>query len=215
MPPFWYEPTASQESAAVQETLCSPADDPPAGTGTGRITHDEPFQTSENRPLVSSPTARQALAAGQATAFSRPPPAAGAGTGWIFHAEPFQRSASRAGAPVPFADSPIAVHAVVPEHATAPRSLFVAPAGAGGSACVQALPSQRSATGTKSPPEALLPTATHHCALRHFTPSRSSVAFPSGTVRTVQCDPFQVSANSPKPRKTHRSQVPCRKVVSR
>ena len=76
VPPLLYVPTASQESAAVQEMPFSPANDPPAGTGTGRITHDEPFQTSENRPLLSLPTARQACAAGQATAFSTPPPAA-------------------------------------------------------------------------------------------------------------------------------------------
>ena len=90
MLPFWYVPTASQRSAAGQEMPFSPANDPQAGTGTGRTTHDEPFQTSENRPLLSLPTARQASAAGQATAASSLPPAAGTGTRWVFHAEPFQ-----------------------------------------------------------------------------------------------------------------------------
>jgi hypothetical protein len=69
--PFWYEPTASQESAAAQETSLSPANDPPAGTGIGLTTHDEPFQTSENRPLLSLPTARHASAAGHARAWDR------------------------------------------------------------------------------------------------------------------------------------------------
>ena len=168
VPPLLYVPTASQESAAVQEMPFSPANDPPAGTGTGRITHDVPFQTSENRPFLSLPTARQASAAGQATAASTPWPADGAGTGWIFQAEPFQRSASRLGVPPPFSDSPIAVHAAVPEHATAVKALVVAPAGTGGLACVQALPFQRSTTGPAPP----APTATHQCAVRHCTPYR-------------------------------------------
>ena len=147
VPLISYEPTASQESAAVQEMPFSAAKDPPAGTWTGRVTHDEPFQTSENRPVPSLPTARQAPAVGQATADSRPPPPAGMGTGWMLHAEPFQRSASSLGVPVPIADEPTAVHAAVPEHATAARSLVVAPTGTGGLTCVQELPFQRSATG--------------------------------------------------------------------
>ena len=73
--------------------------------------------------------------------------------------------------PEPFPESPIAVHAVVPEHATAVSALIVAPAGTGGVACLQARPFQRSATGTKSLPEVpMVPTATHHRALRHCTP---------------------------------------------
>lgn len=43
----------------------------------------------------------------------------------------------------------------------------------------------------------MAPTATHQCALRHCTPYRqASSGF--GSVRTVQRDPFQVSANWPK-----------------
>jgi hypothetical protein len=129
------------------------------------------------------------------------PSAAGAGTGWTFHAEPFHRSASGRGAPRPLANEPTAVHALVPEHATADSPLVVAPAGTGTLACAQPLPFQRSATGTElTSPDGLLPTPAHHRADRHATPSTSAPACPPGTARTVHRDPFQVSANSPKPR---------------
>src|SRR3984957_19262937 len=44
----------------------------------------------------------------------------------------------------------------------------------------------------------MAPTATHQCALRHFTPYRVTSPDPPGTARAVQCDPFQVSANVPR-----------------
>ena len=184
----------------MQETPFSSAADPPAGTGTGRITHDEPFQTSENRPLLSLPTARQASAVGQATAFSTPPPADGAGIRLDLpgRAVPALGQQGRACGALR-RTQPIAVHAVVPEHATAASSLIVAPAGTGGLACVQALPFQRSATGTKSLPESRCcrpPRTTARCGTARLTGRASSGC---GTVRTVQRDPFQVSANWPKP----------------
>jgi hypothetical protein len=43
----------------------------------------------------------------------------------------------------------------------------------------------------------MVPTAMHHRALRQFTSYRWARPFPSGTVRAVQWDPFQVSANVP------------------
>ena len=46
----------------------------------------------------------------------------------------------------------------------------------------------------------MVPTATHHRALGHCTPYRYASPFPFGTARTVQRDPFQVSANVPKPK---------------
>ena len=59
----------------------------------------------------------------------------------------------------------------VPEHATAASWFIVAPARAGGLACVQALPFQRSATGAESSPESpMLPTAAHQRALRQLAP---------------------------------------------
>ena len=174
----------------------------PAGTETGRIRHLDPFQTSENRPRGSLPTARQAFTREQATASSMLPSAAGAGTGWTFHPEPFHRSASGRGAARPLANEPTAVHALVPEHATADSPLVVAPAGTGTLACAQPLPFQRSATGTElTSPDGLLPTPAHQRAepARHPRRCQHRPVRPAPPAQSSR-DPFQVSANSPKPR---------------
>src|SRR5947209_9752304 len=93
------------------------------------------------------------------------------GVGWIVHAAPFQASTSGA-VDVDPSEEPTAVQAVAAEHETPSSVLDVLPGGVRVAWIVQLRPSQRSASGSVTPPVDVLPkpTAVHAVADEHDTP---------------------------------------------
>src|SRR5579863_8054295 len=158
------------------------------------IAQDDPFQTSAQLPLLSEPTASQAVAAGHETALScavvEP---LGAGTVCSVQAVPFHCSANGVWFPPESVQNPTAVHAFTDAHETLVRKLCTAPAGFGVDWTAQLVPFHRRASETSVDPlPTASPTAVHAFAPLQETPDRALLAA-LGIVPTIQFLPSQVS----------------------
>ena len=157
-------PVAVHAAAAVQDTPSSWLT-VLAVLGVLWMAQPDPFQTSarvaESGPVNESPTASQAVAAGQET----PPSALFAapltfGVDWMVQEPPFQASARVLVAP-PLVNCPTASHDDADLHETSLSWLAVAPLGLGVLWTDQVPPFQTSARVSMVPPLLKLPTASH------------------------------------------------------
>jgi len=151
-------PTAVHDAGDVHET----PEKPPGGrVGVGRMRHRVPFHRAARNPPMSlglevPPTATQDLGEVQAT-LNRPLAAAPTrlGVGWMAHRVPFQCSAKVTGVLRPLIELPTAMQAEADVHDTAFRAVrWKANCGIGGLGVgwmVHRVPSQCSASDTKSP----------------------------------------------------------------
>src|SRR5213080_263950 len=114
-------PTAVQALGEAHDTLLSCA---PPVAGVAGIDHEVPSQASTSgAPLLSLPTAIQAVAEPQDTP-ARKPPNCLLGVGWMDQVVPFQRSASVRGLPPESStEVPTAVQALAEVQDTAARAL--------------------------------------------------------------------------------------------